>query len=166
MCYNSVVEFETLNHPFKPIFNKNSKILILGSMPSPTSRQEGFYFAHKQNRFWKILSTLFNEELSTIESKKQFLINHKIALWDVVKSCEIVGASDSSIKNVQVNDFNIILKVANIKAIFTLGKTATKFLKKYTNLNCIELPSSSPANCAVPFEELLNKYKIILNFVN
>lgn len=157
---------ENIAHPFAPIFNEQSKILILGSLPSPASRQQGFYFGHKQNRFWKILSTLFNEEIFDIESKKQFLLKHNIALWDVVKSCEIVGASDSTIKNVQVNDFDIILNSANIKAIFTLGKTATKLFKKYTNLDCIELPSTSPANCAIPFEELLNKFKIILNFVN
>ena len=157
---------EKVIHPFAPIFDKQSKILILGSLPSPASRQQGFYFGHKQNRFWKILSTLFNEEILDIESKKQFLLKHNIALWDVVKSCDIVGASDASIKNVQVNDFNIILKLADIKAIFTLGKTATKLFKKYTNLNCIELPSTSPANCAIPFEELLNQFKIILNYVN
>ena len=154
-------------HPFDPVFDKNSKILIWGSMPSPKSREIGFYFGHKQNRFWNVLSAIFNEPIiDDIKFKKQFLLRHNIALWDVVKSCSICGAKDSSIANVKVNDFNKILSTGNIKAIFTLGNTATKYFKKYTNLSCIQLPSTSPANCAISFEKLCNKFKIILEFLN
>lgn len=157
---------EKVIHPFAPVFNEHSKILILGSMPSPKSREEGFYYAHKQNRFWKVLSTIFNEPISDdIEDKKQFLLRHNIALWDVIKSCKIVGAADNSIKEVKVNDFDLILNAANIKAIFTLGTAATNYFKKYTNLTSIYLPSTSPANCAIPFCKLCDEFKIILKFL-
>lgn len=157
---------EKVIHPFAPVFDAQSKILILGSMPSPKSRENGFYYGHKQNRFWKVLSAIFNEQIADdIESKKQFLLSHHIALWDVLRSCKIAGAADNSIKDVKVNDFNLILKAANIKAIFTLGNAATDYLKKYTNLTSIYLPSTSPANCAVPFEELCEKFKIILKYL-
>lgn len=157
---------ENLIHPFKPVFNKNSKILILGSMPSPVSRQVGFYFGHPQNRFWKVMSALFNEEIAPdTQSKIKFLKKHNIALWDVVESCSISGSSDASIKNVKINDFNLILNCTHIKAIFTLGNSATTLFRKNTNLTCIALPSTSPANCAITFDELLNKFKIILNYL-
>lgn len=159
-------ELKLINHPFKPVFNKCSKILMLGSFPSPKSRQEGFYFAHPKNRFWPILSALFNEKTPTTnEDKINFLLSHKIALWDVVKSCEISGASDSSIKNVVANNFNKIFSVCKINAVFTLGNTATKLYKKHVNDNCINLPSTSPANCKLSFDAMLENYKIILNYL-
>ncbi len=157
---------EKIVHPFAPVFDANSKILILGSMPSPKSRENGFYYGHKQNRFWRVLSALFNEPiLDDINSKTQFLLRHNIALWDVIESCKIVGASDNSIKDVKVNDLRVILSKTKIVAIFTLGTAATKYLKKYTNLNSIKLPSTSPANCAISFEKLCDEFKIILKFL-
>ncbi len=153
-------------HPFAPIYNKDSKVLLLGSFPSPKSREVGFYFSHPQNRFFKVIADLFNETPpSTIEEKTKFLLQHKIALWDVIESCEIVGASDSSIKNVKVNDINSLLKQTNITAVFCLGNTATKLYKKYVGENCFTLPSTSPANCAVSFTELKEKFKQILPFL-
>ena len=157
---------EKIVHPFAPVFDANSKILILGSMPSPKSRENGFYYGHKQNRFWRVLSALFNEPiLDDTNSKTQFLLRHNIALWDVIESCKIVGASDNSIKDVKVNDLRVILSKTKIVAIFTLGTAATKYLKKYTNLNSIKLPSTSPANCAISFEKLCDEFKIILKFL-
>ncbi len=155
-----------VKHPLKPIYNKNSKILILGSMPSVISRQIGFYYAHPKNRFWPTLEVLFHEK---IENKKTFLLNKKIALWDVLSSCEIKESSDASIKNAIPNDLEKIIKESNIKAIFTTGKTAYKYYQKFfkdkINLPVIYLPSSSPANCKITKEELVESYKIILKYL-
>ena len=153
-------------HPIKPVYDKNSKILILGSFPSVKSREEGFFYGHKQNRFWKVISGIFEEgEPATIEEKKALLLRNKIALWDVIKSCDIVGSSDSSITNVVPNDLSIILSTADIKAIYVNGKTAHKYYKKYTepviNRSAICLPSTSPANAAWNMEKLLEEWKCI-----
>ena len=109
---------ETIIHPFNPIYDKDSKVLVLGSIPSPKSRELGFYYGHPQNRFWKVLSKVYDEPIpNTIEEKKTFVLKHHIALWDVVHSCEIVGASDSSIRNVVSNDIENLLLKTNIKYI-------------------------------------------------
>jgi len=152
-------------HELEPYYNNDSEILILGSIPSVKSREQGFYYAHSQNKFWKIISEIYDEiEPKTIENKKEFLKKYKIALWDVIKSCDIQGSSDSSIKNIEVNNINLILKNSNIKKIFTTGKKATALYKKYcyknTRKESIYLPSTSPANCGYcTYEELLNIYK-------
>ncbi len=157
---------EFVHHPFAPVFDKNSKVLLLGSFPSPKSREIGFYFSHPQNRFWRILSTLFGEELPlSNEEKKQFLLKHNLALWDVISNCEIDGASDSSIKNAKVNNIKQLIKNTKIKAVFCLGNTAGKLYKKYVDNNFFTLPSTSPANCAFSFEYLLNKYAEIKKFL-
>lgn len=154
-----------IKHELEPFYDQNSEILILGSMPSVKSRELGFYYAHPKNKFWKILSDMYNEkELKTIEEKKKFLIKHQIALFDVIKTCDIKGSSDSSIKNIKVNDINKIIKNSNIKKIFTTGRKATDLYKKYcypkTKIESIYLPSTSPANCGYcSYEELLQIYK-------
>lgn len=153
-------------HEFEAFYNKESKILILGSIPSPKSREEGFYYAHPQNKFWKVLSQVFSEkEPKTIDEKKKILTRHKIALWDVLASCEIDGASDSSIKNPIPNDINKIIRNSNIEKIFTTGKTAYNLYNKYlfssTKKEAIYLPSTSPANCKMKLEDLVEEYKII-----
>ena len=140
-------------HPIEPVFDKNSKILILGSFPSVRSREEGFFYGHKQNRFWKVVSAVFEEEVpKTIPQKKAFLLRNHIALWDVIHSCDITGSSDSSIKNVVANDLSIILEHSGIRKIFVNGKTAEKYYIKYsekdTHIKAICLPSTSPANTA------------------
>lgn len=155
-------------HELPPIYHKKDKVLLLGSLPSPKSRENKFYYGHPQNRFWKILAKVFNEEVPlTIEDKKLFLEKNKIALWDVVNSCEIENASDSSITNIVPNDLNIILKECKIEKIFTLGKTATNLYKKYcypqTKIESIYLPSTSPANCAMNEEELIKEFIKIKN---
>ncbi len=155
-----------IKHNIDPIFDSDSRVLILGSLPSPKSREEGMFYGHPQNRFWRVLAGLFNEELPKAnKDKKEFLLKHKIALWDVVKECDIEGALDSTIKNVIVNDFDIILKDANIKAVFTTGRTAYNLFKKYTGKEPIYLPSPSPTNCAVKFDRLLNEYSVILKYL-
>lgn len=153
-------------HPFPPIFDQKSKILILGSMPSPKSREIGMYYAHPKNRFWKTLSIVLNDDCpESNEDKKAFLLKHNIAVWDVLESCEIVGASDSSIKNPKVNDFNLIFNNCKISAVFTLGKTAHKIYKSMTGNDSIYLPSTSPANCAIKDEELIKNFEIILKYL-
>ena len=157
-----------LQHPFPPLYNKSSKILILGSFPSVKSREQMFFYGHPQNRFWKVISAVFDcNEPKTVEEKKKLLFENGVALWDVIASCEIEGSSDSSIKNVKVNDISEILKAADIKQIFVNGKTAEKYFKKYTkpliNRDAICLPSTSPANAAWSAERLAQKWSVIKN---
>lgn len=157
-----------ITHPIEPIYDNNSNILILGSFPSVRSREEGFFYGHRQNRFWKVVSRVFEEdEPKTIEEKKALLIRNKIALWDVIQSCDIVGSSDSSITNAVPNDLSAILSTADIKAIYVNGKTALKYYEKYTEpvikRPAICLPSTSPANAAWGMERLLDAWKCISN---
>lgn len=157
---------EKIIHPLKPIYNSNSKILILGTLPSIKSRENNMYYSHPKNRFWLVLATIFNEQVpSANKEKEEFILNHNIALWDVLKSCKIKGSSDSSIKDPIVNDFNIIFNNCNITAVFTTGKKATKLYKDLTGKDSIYLPSTSPANCSLSLEELIKEYKIILNYL-
>ena len=158
-----------IQHPIEPIYDKNSKILILGSFPSVKSREEGFFYGHPQNRFWRVLSAVYKvETLLTIEEKKKFLLENHIAVWDVIQSCNIVGSSDSSIKNVVPNDLQKILDEALIDKIFVNGKKAEQLYKKYIQLEigreAICLPSTSPANAAWSLENLVEKWsKEMLN---
>lgn len=161
---------QVVKHTLSPIYDKNSKVLILGTMPSPKSREVGFYYGHPQNRFWKVLADIFNEApLVTVEDKFSFLHRHQLALWDVLQSCEIQGADDASIKNPVPNDFTTLLEEANIKAIFTTGKKATDLYMKYcyneTNIPAIGLPSSSPANRRISYEKLIEDYSKILDYL-
>lgn len=156
-----------LTHPIEPVYDRNSRILILGSFPSAKSREIGFFYGHPQNRFWKLLSALYEEELPrSVEEKKAFLLRRGIALWDVIGSCEIEGSSDASIKNVIPNDIRVILDAAQIQVIYTAGKTAKKVYDKYalpkTQREAICLPSTSPANAAYDLERLLAEWRRIL----
>ena len=153
-------------HPFPPLYDKNSKILVLGSFPSVKSREQQFFYGHPQNRFWKVTAAVFGCAVpATIEEKKQFLYSNGIALWDVIASCEIEGSSDSSIKNVTANDLSPIIKAANIKQIFVNGKTAEKYYNLYTKnklgMDAVCLPSTSPANAAWNLEKLVSAWSII-----
>ena len=158
-----------IEHPICPIFDKNSKILILGSFPSVKSREVNFFYGHPQNRFWKVLAKIMQEEVpETVEEKKVFLLKNQIAVWDVIQSCDIVGSSDSSIKNVVANDLSIILEEAEIRQIFVNGKKAEQFYKKYIEKEigrkAICLPSTSPANAAWNLDRLVAEWKQIVRF--
>lgn len=156
---------EFLTHPFKPFFDKDSKILILGSFPSVKSRQYGFYYQHPRNRFWPILETLFNVKLENITKQQAFLRKKHIALWDVLQSCKIKNSDDKTISYAKANDLNLILSQAKIQAIFTTGQSAYKFFVKFhPRLEATALPSTSPANLNFSFEQLLQNYEIIKKF--
>lgn len=146
-------------HPIPPFYDKNSNILILGSFPSVKSREQKFFYGHPQNRFWKVIASVFDSDRpETIAEKKAFLRKYHIALWDVIGSCDIKGSSDSSIENAAANDISVILSHAEIRGIFVNGKTAEKYYKKFiepeTKIKAICLPSSSPANAAWSVEKL------------
>ena len=153
-------------HPIPPLYNADSKILILGSFPSVKSREQGFFYGHPQNRFWRVLAGVFGCEVpKTVEEKKAFLLSHKIAVWDVIASCEITGSSDSSIKNGLPNNLTEILTACSIEQVFVNGKTAEKYYNKYTkpfiDREAICLTSTSPANAACSLEQLCKAWEII-----
>ena len=160
---------EFIEHTLSPIYDENSNILILGTMPSPKSRELGFYYSHPQNRFWRVLSTLYLESPpSSVEEKTAFVLRHHIALWDVLKSCRIEGADDSSIKDPVPNDITGLLRQTNIHQVFTTGTKAAALYKRFcsnTAGSAISLPSTSPANCRhYNFERLVEAYKVILQY--
>lgn len=161
---------QVIQHPFEPVYDSKSKVLILGSLPSPKSRELGFYYGHPQNRFWKVLAHIFGETIPiTIEEKRIFLLKHHIALWDVIQSCQIKGASDSSITSVKVNDIASLLKKTNIKYIITTGKKAEALYQKYcfchTNIVSFCFPSTSPANCIMKEIQLIEIYSQIKKWI-
>ena len=155
-----------IQHPIPPLYNKDSKILILGSFPSVKSREDMFFYAHPQNRFWKVISAVFGDTVpKTIEEKKTFLLKNNIAIWDVIASCDITGSSDSSIKNAVANDIGRILNEADIKCIFTNGRTAQKYYNKYIygdiKREFVCLSSTSPANAAKSLDAMIAQWQII-----
>ncbi len=155
-----------ITHPIKPVFDENSKILILGSFPSQRSREQMFFYGHPQNRFWQVISAVLGKTTPrTVTEKRKFLLSNGIAVWDVIASCEISGSSDSSIKNVVANDLSEILSTANIRQIFVNGKTAEKYYNKYIQNNikrtAVCLPSTSPANAAWSIEKLNLAWSVI-----
>ena len=158
-------------HPFPPLYDKNSRVLILGSFPSVKSREQMFFYGHPQNRFWKVIAAVCNDRVPvTIEEKKKLLHSHGIALWDVIESCDIVGSSDSSIRNVKVNDLSRILLAADIRQIYVNGGTAYKYYQKYTEpllgKAAVKLPSTSPANAAWSVEKLVEEWKCIREYLD
>ena len=158
---------EHIIHSIEPVFDAESRVLILGTMPSPKSREVQFYYGHPQNRLWRVLAAVLGEEVPrSVPEKKAMLLRHRIALWDVLAECEITGASDSSIRNPVANDLSVILDHAPVQAVFTTGATAwklyTRLQKPHTGIEAVRLPSTSPANCAVKMEALTEAYKAIL----
>ena len=157
-------EYEHHSHEFEPVYNEESKILILGTFPSVKSREQGFYYGHPQNRFWKLLAQICQCPVpESIEAKKKMLLDNHIAIWDVIASCKIVGSSDSSIKDVVPTDLSRILEAAPIERIYANGATAAKLYEKYqkdrTSREIIKLPSTSPANAAWNMERLYEAWK-------
>ena len=154
-------------HPIEPLYDKNSKTLILGSFPSVKSREQMFFYGHPQNRFWRVLAGVFGADVpQTIPQKREFILSHNLSLWDVLASCDIEGSSDSSIRNVAANDLDVILKHSEVDRIFVNGKTAEKyyirFLQGKYNMNAVCLPSTSPANASYSLERLIEEWKIIV----
>ena len=164
-----MADYQHLTHEFSPVFSKDSKILILGTFPSVKSREQQFYYGHPQNRFWKVLSHITEEPLpTTTDEKKHLLLAHNIAIWDVIQSCEIIGSSDSSIRNVVPADIPGLLQQAPITAIFGNGNKACELFEKYTvpalsafpKIRAIQkLPSTSPANASWSLERLCAFWK-------
>lgn len=164
---NRMEERKEAFHNIEPVYDANSRILILGSFPSVKSREGQFFYHHPQNRFWKILSALTGDDfLTDIEEKRELLLKNKIAVWDVIASCKISGSSDSSIQDVVPNDINRILENAPIEHIFTNGGKSYDLYRKYllpvTGIPATKLPSSSPANAAWSLPRLIEAWKIIL----
>ena len=155
-------------HNIAPVWDENSRILILGSFPSVKSREAQFFYAHKQNRFWRVLSAILGENVpESMDEKRAMLLRHGIALWDVIASCEISGSSDSSIKNAVPNDISEILSKSNVMRIFANGNTAFRLYEKYifpkTGIPAKKLPSTSPANAGMSEEKLTGEWKAILS---
>ncbi len=152
-------------HNIEPVYDENSKILILGSFPSVKSRETGFFYGHPQNRFWRVVAAVRNEAVpEMIAEKKAFLLRNGIAVWDVIKSCDITGSGDSSIKNAVPNDISVILKTAPIERIFCNGAASYKLYKRFlepeTGMAAVKLPSTSPANAAYSLDRLIDEWKI------
>lgn len=152
-------QYQHIIHPFPPLFSSESRILILGSLPSVKSREEMFFYGHPQNRFWKMLSLIFQTPApEKIEDKKQLILSHNLALWDTIYSCDIIGSSDSSIRNVTPTDLTKILDNSKIEKVICNGKTSGKYYEQYqmknTNLKPVILPSTSPANAVYRLDRL------------
>lgn len=165
------MSFKTVYHVFDPVYDSQSKVLILGTMPSPKSRENGFYYSHPQNRFWRVISDVLGQNLPVSnEEKTEFLLRNHIALWDVLHACRIEGADDGSIRDPEPNDIGRILETAPVKAVFTTGKKATELYQKFclpdTGMPSIYLPSTSPANCRYfTYEGLTREYQILKQYL-
>ena len=155
-----------VSHPIEPVYDADSRVLILGSFPSVKSREAAFYYGHPQNRFWKVLASVFQCAVPiSVEEKREFLLLNRIALWDVIASCDIYGSSDASIRNVIPNAVERILDTALIEEIYVNGKTAEKYYKKFLEKTlgkkAICLPSTSPANAGWALERLVEAWSVI-----
>lgn len=156
-----------IEHDIEPVFDRRSRVLMLGTMPSPKSREQGFFYGHPQNRFWKVLAAVFDAPVPEgIPEKTTFLLERRIALWDVLASCEITGASDASIRDPEPNDLRLILDHAPIERIFCTGAKAAQLYRKLCepvlNIPCVQLPSTSPANAAMRLPDLVEAYRTAL----
>lgn len=155
-----------LTHPFGPLFNEDSRVLILGSFPSVKSREQNFFYGHPQNRFWKVVAAVLRRPVpETIEEKKELILTGRLALWDSIASCEITGSSDASIRNAKANDISIILENSKIERIYCNGRKSHELYRKYieaqTGREAICLPSTSPANAQWSLEKLINAWSVI-----
>ncbi len=160
-------EYQTIRHTFEPVWDERSEILIVGTFPSVKSRENNFYYGHPQNRFWKMLARLYHQELpQTIEEKKALVLSRHLAVWDVISQCDIIGSSDSSIRNVVASDIAGLLAKSRIHTIAANGAKAYDLYKKHqlaqTGLEAVKLPSTSPANAAWPLERLQEAWGRVL----
>ena len=161
--YNQCME--TVVHEIPPVYDGRSRILILGTMPSPKSRETGFYYGHPQNRFWKAIAAALCTPVPAAAERREYLLYHRIAMWDVLSRCDISGAADSSIKNPKANDFSAIFARADIKKVFCTGITAARLYQRLTGNACACLPSPSAANCRMGFDELVEAYRAVLPYL-
>ena len=157
---------ETVSHPIPPVFDENSRILILGSFPSVKSREQQFFYGHPQNRFWRVLAGVLDCPVpGTVEEKKALLLSHGIALWDVIARCEITGSADASIRSVVPNDLSGLLRTGRIERIYCNGGTAAALYRKYllphTGMEAVPLPSTSPANARRSPDDLIEAWSVI-----
>ena len=157
---------ETIVHPLEPVWDECSRVLILGTMPSPKSREVGFYYGHPRNRFWPVLAAVFHEEVPMgTEARRAFCLRHGIALWDVLASCAIEGADDASIRQAMANPIAELLGRTSIDRVYTTGKKAFALYRRLclpsTHLEAVPLPSTSPANCACSLEQLTEAYSVL-----
>lgn len=153
-------------HPIPPVFDEHSEILILGSFPSEKSREAGFFYGHPQNRFWRVLAAVCEQELpETTDEKAAFLHGQHIALWDVLAACEIKGSADGTIRSAVPNDVSVILRTAPVRRIFVNGKTAEKYYNRYLlpvlGRPAVCLPSTSPANASFSLAALIDAWRVI-----
>lgn len=151
-------------HPLEPVFDEGSRVLVLGTMPSPVSRAQRFYYGHPQNRFWRVLAELFDEPVPTDNDERaRLVLAHGIALWDVLASCDIAGAQDASIRNARPNDLARVIDAAPIARVFTTGAKAAGFYrrfdaKRWPDLPLTPLPSTSAANARMSLADLVRAY--------
>ena len=156
-------------HPIPPLFDAESRILILGSFPSVKSREAMFFYGHPQNRFWPLLARLYGEEApAAIEDKKSLALRNHIAMWDSIHACTITGSSDSSVRDVVPNDLSVILKNSRVERIFCNGALSHKMYMKYifplTGIKAVKLPSTSPANAVYSMDRLIREWQIIRQY--
>ncbi len=164
-----MAEYIHVKHTFEPVYDEHSRILILGSLPSVKSREQGFYYGHPKNRFWNVLARLLQWETPvSVAQKKEMLLKNHIALWDVLDSCDIIGSSDSSIKNPVASDILGLLSETSIEQIYANGGAAGKYYRKLvlplTGKEITILPSTSPLNCRFSLDELVEKWRVILKY--
>ena len=155
-----------LYHPIPPLYDEFSRVLILGSFPSVKSREQQFFYGHKQNRFWRVMAQVLDCPVPvSIEQKREMLLSHHIAVWDVIAGCEITGSSDASSRNVTPNDLSEILTCADIREIYTNGGKAGQLYKKYiypaNGREAVTLPSTSPANAGYSLEKLVEAWRVL-----
>ena len=161
------MNLQTVVHTIPSLYDSHSRVLLLGSIPSPKSREIGFFYGHPQNRFWRVLAAVLGEEVpQTIEEKRTMCLKHHVALWDTIARCDIAGASDTSIRNAEPNDIGKLVRESEITRIFaTGGKSAElyrKLIEPTLHIPITQLPSTSPANAAWSLERLIEAYRVIL----
>lgn len=163
MARHPGVASELVTSPLPAVFDRESRVLILGTLPSPKSRERGYHYGNPQNRFWRVLSALWDEGEPTDNGGRRSLLHrHHLALHDVLASAHIAGASDASIQDPVPNDLAPILAATQIRAIFCTGQTAGRLYRTYLEprlgMPCTVLPSTSPANARWRFEDLVRAY--------
>ena len=161
------MNLQTVVHTIPPLYDSHSRVLLLGSIPSPKSREAGFYYAHPQNRFWRVLAAVLGEEIpQTVEEKRAMCLTHHVALWDTIARCDIAGASDLSIRNAEPNDIGKLVRESEITRIFATGSKSAELYRKLIepqlHIPIMQLPSTSPANAAWSLERLIEAYRVIL----